>query len=226
MRSRAVRRPFLCWLSMALGPPPSRICSSSLRTAETRSAKNRMLASKRAAVASTRVVRMELEVSVGMNDCYVKPALGEAQILEGGKDCKLPGRIFSAQSRSESIACGDSARGNVSTDELDDVVHRCARLENGCDASLFHALDILIGNDSAQYHQHVVHFVVLQEFHHSRDDGVVRARKNGEPDYMDVLLQCCIHNHFGSLAQSCVNDLHAGISKSARNHLSAAVVAV
>src|SRR5579863_8433592 len=28
-RSRAVRRFFLCWDSMALGPPPSRICSSS-----------------------------------------------------------------------------------------------------------------------------------------------------------------------------------------------------
>src|SRR5438270_220305 len=29
MRSRAVSLPFACWLSMALGPPPSRIFSSS-----------------------------------------------------------------------------------------------------------------------------------------------------------------------------------------------------
>src|SRR5882757_4984021 len=28
MRSRAVRRPFLCWDSMAFAPPPWRICSS------------------------------------------------------------------------------------------------------------------------------------------------------------------------------------------------------
>ena len=36
------------------GPPPSRIFSSSLRTCETRSARKRMLASKRAEVGSTR----------------------------------------------------------------------------------------------------------------------------------------------------------------------------
>src|SRR4029077_13582280 len=38
---------------MALAPPPSRIFSSSLRTCETRSAMNRILASKRADVGST-----------------------------------------------------------------------------------------------------------------------------------------------------------------------------
>src|SRR4030081_3521822 len=54
MRSRAVSRPLLCWLSMAFGPPPSRIFSSSFRTCETRSARKRMLASKRAEVGSTR----------------------------------------------------------------------------------------------------------------------------------------------------------------------------
>src|SRR6266550_189222 len=53
MRSRAVNRPLACWLSMAFGPPPSRIFSSSLRTCETRSAIKRMLASKRAEVGST-----------------------------------------------------------------------------------------------------------------------------------------------------------------------------
>src|SRR5882762_5332085 len=53
MRSRAVKRPFACWLSVALAPPPSRIFSSSLRTCETRSAIKRMLASKRAEVGST-----------------------------------------------------------------------------------------------------------------------------------------------------------------------------
>src|SRR5437879_12263041 len=53
MRSRAVSLPFACWLSMALGPPPSRIFSSSFRTCETRSAMKRMLASKRTDVGST-----------------------------------------------------------------------------------------------------------------------------------------------------------------------------
>src|SRR6266478_8242001 len=53
MRSRAVKRFLACWLSMALAPPPSPIFSSSLRTCETRSAINRILASKRAEVGST-----------------------------------------------------------------------------------------------------------------------------------------------------------------------------
>src|SRR5262249_46988768 len=55
--------------------PPSRICFSSFRMAETRSAIDRILASNRFEVASIRVVRMELEVSVAMRDCYVKPAV-------------------------------------------------------------------------------------------------------------------------------------------------------
>src|SRR5215469_2971793 len=75
MRSRAVSLPLLCWFSIALLPPPSRICSSSFRMAETRSAMDRILSSNRFEVASIRVVRMELEVSVAMGDCYVKPVV-------------------------------------------------------------------------------------------------------------------------------------------------------
>ena len=56
MRSRAVSRPLACWLSIAFGPPPSQIFSPSLRTWDIRSARNRMLASKRAEVGSIFVV--------------------------------------------------------------------------------------------------------------------------------------------------------------------------
>src|SRR5216684_1112054 len=56
MRSRAVRRPLLCWFSMFFAPPPSRIFSSSLWTCDMRSARKRMLASYRAEVGSTFVV--------------------------------------------------------------------------------------------------------------------------------------------------------------------------
>src|SRR6266853_4302759 len=52
IRSRPVLRPLLCWLSIALAPPPSQIFSPSLRTCDIRSARNRMLASKRAEVGS------------------------------------------------------------------------------------------------------------------------------------------------------------------------------
>src|ERR1700730_636036 len=57
MRSRAVRRPLPCWFSMFLAPPPSQIASPSLRTCDMRSARKRMLASYRAEVGSTFVVR-------------------------------------------------------------------------------------------------------------------------------------------------------------------------
>src|SRR4051812_19510579 len=53
MRSRAVSRPLECWFSMALAPPPSQIFCSSLRTCDIRSARKRILASKRADVGST-----------------------------------------------------------------------------------------------------------------------------------------------------------------------------
>src|SRR6266404_6941664 len=57
MRSRAVRRDLACWLSMAFAPPPSRIFSSSLRTWATRSARARMLDSKRRELGSSFVGR-------------------------------------------------------------------------------------------------------------------------------------------------------------------------
>src|SRR5258706_6172006 len=57
MSSRALRRPLPCWFSMFLSPPPSQIANPSLRTCDMRSARKRMLASYRAVVGSTFVVR-------------------------------------------------------------------------------------------------------------------------------------------------------------------------
>src|SRR5438067_1672165 len=74
MRSRATRRPLPCWLSIALGPPPSRIFSSSLWTCDMRSARKRILASKRAEVASTRVSRVFATCRVADS---VRSAIGE-----------------------------------------------------------------------------------------------------------------------------------------------------
>src|SRR3954467_11640829 len=66
---------------MAFGPPPSQMCSSSLRMPETKSARKRMLASKRADVGST--LEMRIEVSEAMfRDCYVKPAEGKGANME------------------------------------------------------------------------------------------------------------------------------------------------
>src|ERR1700716_2591620 len=69
MRSRAVRRDFACWLSMGLAPPPSRIFSSSLRTWATRSARARMLDSKRRELGSIFVERTLLMESAVESVC-------------------------------------------------------------------------------------------------------------------------------------------------------------
>src|SRR4051812_34479124 len=83
IRSRAVRRPLLCWLSIALGPPPSRIFSSSFRTCETRSARKRMLASKRADVGSIWVSRtVELEGVPGSMRSLMSGGLKEFTVYQ------------------------------------------------------------------------------------------------------------------------------------------------
>ena len=74
--------------------------------------------------------------------------------------------------------------------------------------------------------QHVVHVVLLEQVHHARHDGVVRAGEDAEADDVDVLLQRGGDDHLGRLAQAGVDDLHAGIAQRAGNDFGAAIVAV
>src|SRR4029077_8571555 len=111
-------------------------------------------------------------------------------------------------------------------DELDDVVHRGAGLEDAGHADFLEAFDILIGDDPANQHQHIIHFVLLQQVHHAWNDGVVRARENRKSDDLHVFLERGADDHLRRLAQTCVDDFHAGIAESASDNLGAAVVAV
>src|ERR1039458_4149948 len=77
MRSRAVRRPLARWYSAAFAPPPSRIVSSSLCTCDIRSARKRMLASNRAEVGSTFVVRMLDAFNDWSGGASLRSAMGE-----------------------------------------------------------------------------------------------------------------------------------------------------
>ncbi len=50
-------------------------------------------------------------------------------------------------------------------------------------------IDVLVGDDAAEHDQHVIHLVLLEQVHHARDDGVVRAGENRKADDVDVFLQ-------------------------------------
>jgi hypothetical protein len=52
------------------------------------------------------------------------------------------------------------------------------------------------------------------------------TRENTEPYTIDILLNSRAHDIFGGLVQSGVNHLHTGITESARDDFSAAVVAI
>src|ERR1700686_1783137 len=58
-RSRPVRRPFLCWESTALGPPPTQICSSSFLSWVSKSMMRRWFFWAAADLASTVLFKTE-----------------------------------------------------------------------------------------------------------------------------------------------------------------------
>src|SRR5229473_8521335 len=106
MRSRAVRRPLLCWFSMFFAPPPSRIFSSSLWTCDMRSARNRMLASYRAEVGSTFVV----SAFEAWDDGSVGASLRSAMDVEIGLFTVYHSRR-SAQRKARPLGAGTPQRG-------------------------------------------------------------------------------------------------------------------
>src|SRR5580658_1563054 len=115
---------------------------------------------------------------------------------------------------------------HVGADEFYDVVHRGAGLKDCGYAEFFQGVDILVGNDAADEHEHVVHFILLEKVHHARDDGVVRARQNREADHLDVFLHGRADDHLRSLAQAGVDDFHAGVAQGTGNYFRAAIMAV
>src|SRR5215471_19249194 len=79
-------------------------------------------------------------------------------------------------------------RRNILANEANDVIHRSPGLEDRGYAPLFEIRNVLVGNDSADDNEHIVHSIVSQEIHHARHDGIVRARENRKADYLYVFL--------------------------------------
>lgn len=65
-----------------------------------------------------------------------------------------------------------------------------------------------------------------QQYSDAWNDGVVRARQDREADAVHVFLNGGGNNHLWRLPQSGIDDLHAGIAKSAGDNLRAAVMPV
>src|SRR3979411_882122 len=85
---------------------------------------------------------------------------------------------------------------NVATYELNDFVCGCARPETALDA---HRLDggyILVRQNTTSSYQHIIHSVLLQQFHYAGKDGHVCSRENTHQDSIHVLLDSRFNNHF------------------------------
>ncbi len=111
-------------------------------------------------------------------------------------------------------------------DELHDVIHRSAGLKDCRHADFLEAFDVLIGDNAADQHQHVIHFILLEQVHNARHDRVVRTRENRESDDLNIFLERGIDDHLWRLPQTGVDDLHASIAQRPGDYLRAAVMTV
>ena len=111
-------------------------------------------------------------------------------------------------------------------DEVDDVLGGSSREKNFGDAGFFQGGDVGFGDDAAEEDGDVIHAFFVKHGHELGADGVVRAGKNGEADDVNVFLNGGGSDHLGSLAQTGVDYLHAGVAEGAGDDFCAAVVAV
>ena len=111
-------------------------------------------------------------------------------------------------------------------DEIHDVLRGGSGKEDSGDAGLFEGGDVGFGDDAADEDGDVVHAFVVEKFHQLRADGVVGAGEDREADHVDVFLYGGGGDHLGSLAQTGVNDFHAGVAQGAGDYFCTAVVAV
>src|SRR4029077_12013540 len=86
----------------------------------------------------------------------------------------------------------------VRADKLHDVIHGGARLKDRGHPSFLETLDVLIRNDPAHQHDHVIHFVLPEQIHHARHNRVVGPGQDREPDDLYVFLEGSGDDHFWS----------------------------
>src|SRR5580700_1430935 len=112
--------------------------------------------------------------------------------------------------------------GYALVDELDDVLGGSSGQENFRDAGFFQGRDIGFGNNAADKDGNVVHAFFAEQGHELRADGVVGAGEDGETDDVHVFLDGGGGDHLRGLAQTGVNDFHAGVAEGAGDDFGAA----
>ena len=89
----------------------------------------------------------------------------------------------------------------------------------------FERVDIGPRDDAAREHQRIEP-AGAELVDHLRDERHVRTREQREPHGVGVLLERRFRDLAGSLEQTCVDDLEAGVAQRPGDHLRAAIVTV
>src|SRR5229473_927866 len=183
-------------------------------------------------------------LKTGGSSCASRSSCGGRWIPKHGRNKRSSGSRFTGprgRNTSREKKMGESAdcvvlyaqvmlrelgERNALVDEVDDVLCGSAGKKDFSDAGLFEGGDVGFGDDAADEDGDVGHAFVVEEFHELGADGVVRAGENREADDVDVFLDGGGGDHLRGLAQAGVDDLHAGVAKSAGDYFSAAVVAI
>ena len=98
--------------------------------------------------------------------------------------------------------------------------------EHGTHACGLQRIDIALGDDPAHDNDHVCEPFGPQAFHDSRDQRQVRPGQQRKPHRVRVLLHRGADHLLGCLVEAGVDDLEAGVSQGAGDHLGASVVAI
>src|SRR2546425_667115 len=127
--------------------------------------------------------------------------------------------------RGSRAGCG-AALGRVVAHPIDDVVRGRAGAEDTLEAQLLKLGDVIVRDDAAAEEDDVVHAALLQLLHYAREELQVSTGEDGEPYDVGVLLKRGLGDHFGGLADACVDDLEAGVAEGPGDYFGAAVVSV
>src|SRR5260370_11644254 len=111
-------------------------------------------------------------------------------------------------------------------DEVYNLFERGSGLEYSRDTQLLELGGVLVWNYTSDGDQDVVHTPFAQQLHDAGHDRVMGSGEDGESDDLNVLLQRGVYDHFRGLAKASVNDLHAGVADSARDHFGSPVVSI
>src|ERR1035437_3723435 len=117
-------------------------------------------------------------------------------------------------------------RPGVGAQEVRDLADGGSGPKDCGNATLLEGGHVVVRNDAAGGHEPVVHAPFPQQGADARHKRHVRARQDGQPDDVDVLLESGRHNHLGRLTQAGVYDFEAFVAKATSQHLGSAIVAV